>query len=218
MSVYWDTETGTLRRAGLTLRRRTEGRSSLWQLKLPAGSARNEVEVAGRTAVPPELAALLHAHIALGGPLQEIARLRTRRLVALVENARGRVEIAHDTVDILDGRRKTATFSELELELKDGQPGALKRLAKKIDAEPAPTATKLDRAFGPLDSDTAPLLTRLLRAQLDAILAHDPGVRLGGQAEDVHQMRVGLRRTLACVRGGAEWLDATWVEEIRPEI
>src|SRR3954462_5128590 len=51
-SAYWDTAGGTLRHAGLTLRRRTENRRSVWQLKLPAGGSRTGGEGAGGAAGP----------------------------------------------------------------------------------------------------------------------------------------------------------------------
>jgi CHAD domain-containing protein len=40
----------------------------------------------------------------------------------------------------------------------------------------------------------------LLRAQLHALEAHDPGVRLGTDPEDLHKFRVASRRTRAIVR------------------
>ena len=43
-SVYHDTPERSLAHAGLTLRRRTERGRSVWQLKLPAGDARLELE------------------------------------------------------------------------------------------------------------------------------------------------------------------------------
>src|SRR4051812_8895061 len=214
-SAYWDTAGGTLRLAGLTLRRRTENRRSVWQLKLPALGSRTEVEVPGGTAVPAQLAEALAAHVAVGGDLREAARLRTVRNAVEVTTKHGRVEVAHDTVDVLDGRRRTARFTELELELLDGDERALRTLAKRIDGDPAPTATKLDRALGAPPADERSRLAQLFDAQLRALLAHDPGARLGAHPEDIHQLRVALRRTLAILRGAAPWIDETWAEELR---
>src|SRR4051794_3264137 len=216
-SAYWDTGGGTLRHAGLTLRRRTENRRSVWQLKPPAGGSRTEVEVAGGTTVPAALADVLAAHLAVGGEVREVARLRTARRAVPVTTKHGSVEVALDTVDVLDGRRRTARFSELELELLDGDERALRTLAKRIDAEPAPTTTKLERALGALPEDERPGLAHLFDAQLRALLAHDPGARLGAYPEDVHQLRVALRRTLAILRGAAPWVDEAWAEELRSE-
>ena len=47
-NIYLDTPDHRLAVAGVTLRRRVEGRKSLWQLKLPQGKARLELELPGR--------------------------------------------------------------------------------------------------------------------------------------------------------------------------
>ena len=46
-NIYLDTPDHRLAVAGVTLRRRVEGRKSLWQLKLPQGKARLELELPG---------------------------------------------------------------------------------------------------------------------------------------------------------------------------
>jgi CHAD domain-containing protein len=216
-SAYWDTAGGTLRLAGLTLRRRTENRRSVWQLKLPARGSRTEVEVPGGTTVPAALVEALAAHVALGGELREVARMRTVRHAVEVTTKHGRVEVAHDTVAVLDGRRRTGRFTELELELLDGDERALRTLAKRIGGDPAATGTKLERALGDPHPDERGRLALLFDAQLRALLAHDPGSRLGAHPEDIHQLRVALRRTLAILRGAAAWIDDTWAEELRAE-
>jgi hypothetical protein len=53
-STYWDTRDNRLARGGVTLRRRVEARRGLWQLKLPRGVARLELELPGGPAEPPE--------------------------------------------------------------------------------------------------------------------------------------------------------------------
>ena len=50
-SVYHDTADRSLAQAGITLRRRTERGRSVWQLKLPAGDARLELDTAQRPAL-----------------------------------------------------------------------------------------------------------------------------------------------------------------------
>src|SRR4051794_40140029 len=63
-SIYHDTADRSLARAGITLRRRTERGHSLWQLKLPRGGARLELEEEGGPAGPPDsLRTLLRAHL-----------------------------------------------------------------------------------------------------------------------------------------------------------
>jgi CHAD domain-containing protein len=64
-------------------------------------------------------------------------------------------------------------------------------------------ARALDLSFdGAPPEDASPFeqLHALLRLQLRDIEAHDPGVRLGDDPEDVHRMRVATRRTRALVQ------------------
>ncbi|MDE3024719.1 MAG: CYTH domain-containing protein, partial [Acidobacteriota bacterium] len=83
-SVYHDTAERSLAHAGITLRRRIERGRSVWQLKLPAGDARLELEEPGGPGAPPaSLESLLAAHLR-HGPVAPVAELRTRRHGALV--------------------------------------------------------------------------------------------------------------------------------------
>ena len=54
--------------------------------------------------------------------------------------------------------------------------------------------------------------------QRDALLAHDPGVRLGTDPENLHQHRVAGRRLRAALRTGRKLVDPAWVEPIRTEL
>src|SRR5436305_3945729 len=77
VSTYHDTPGLSLAGSGITLRHRVEGRSRLWQMKLPRADVRVELEVEGNgSAVPAEIASLLVAHLR-HGPLTPIAALRT---------------------------------------------------------------------------------------------------------------------------------------------
>jgi len=49
-------------------------------------------------------------------------------------------------------------------------------------------------------------------------VAHDPGVRLGGDDEDVHQARVATRRLRSDLATFRPLLDETWVAEVRAEL
>jgi CHAD domain-containing protein len=53
-------------------------------------------------------------------------------------------------------------------------------------------------------------LHELLEAQRIALLAHDPGVRLGDDPENLHQHRVAARRARASLRTTRKYLDAEW--------
>jgi len=61
-----------------------------------------------------------------------------------------------------------------------------------------------------------------LRAALDtrlrALLAHDPGTRTGEDPEDLHQMRVAVRRMRATLTAARSLLDRAWADDLRAEL
>jgi CHAD domain-containing protein len=211
-STYHDTPDRSLLRAGITLRRRLENGKSLWQLKLPRSDrARSELEEpGGPVRVPKPLASLLTAHLRHGA-LEPVATLRTRRSgVRVLDGERPVADVTVDVVDILDAGRSAGGFTEVEVELVGGDEADLKRLGRQLRRSGAKASTgvpKLHRVLEPPPAEEvapdAPLveqLRQLLAAQLAEIEAHDPGVRLGEDAEDVHRFRVATRRTRALVR------------------
>ncbi len=141
-SVYYDTEAGTLRAAGIALRLRREGRRWLQTVKRRASNhgglqSAEEVETpaaAGKlalTALPPRVRTEIEELIA-GHRLQpvfETAMQRTHATVAL--NGHARAEIAIDEGEIIAGERR-APFCELELELIEGPLGALYGLTRTL--------------------------------------------------------------------------------------
>jgi CHAD domain-containing protein len=63
----------------------------------------------------------------------------------------------------------------------------------------------------PLSTDRGAIrLRRLLEAQRLTLLAHDPGVRLGEDPENLHQHRVAARRTRAFLRAVRSSVDPAW--------
>jgi CHAD domain-containing protein len=210
-SVYFDVPSGSLADAGITLRRRTEHGASTWQLKLPAGDARLELDAPGGPAeLPAELRRLLTAHLRRES-LSPVAELRTRRRGELVTRNGTTAEVTVDEVAVMDALRVTDEFVEVEIELRDGDPDGLDELAAEVEeagAHPGAGLPKLFRALGrhPADDEapTEPLeaLRALLRVQLREILTHDPGTRLGADPESLHDMRVAVRRSRALLRAG----------------
>jgi CHAD domain-containing protein len=211
ISTYYDTPPRSLLRSGLTLRRRVENGLSRWQLKLPReGNARAELEAPGGPAGPPiELRRLLTAHLR-HGKLAPVATLRTRRVgVRVADGEHELAEVTLDAVDVLDGQRQAGAFRELEIELLEGDDDDLDRLSRvlrRAGAHRSDGRTKVARALdlsfdGSPPEDASPFeqLHALLCLQLREIEAHDPGVRLGDDPEDVHRMRVATRRTRALV-------------------
>jgi len=227
VSTYHDTTDHRLARRGVTLRHRLENGKGLWQLKLPAGNARLELEKAGGPAAPPAgLLTLLAGHLR-GAPLTPIARLRTRREGVRADGA----EIVHDTVAVLDHQRVTRSFDELEVELLDGDEKTLRRIEKALRRAGADDGESRPKVFQALDLDFHPDVpeppedassSAMLRARLHEqgarLLAHDPGTRLGTDAEELHQMRVATRRLRAFLRAGHDLLDPEWSEPLREEL
>ena len=214
-STYHDTPARSLGRAGITLRRRVENGTSLWQLKLPrAGEAgaRIELEEPGGPSGPPaDLARLLVAHVRHGG-LEPVATLRTHRSGIRVEESGHPVaDVTVDEVTIVYSERGAAGFTELEVELVgEGDEPDLKRLGQVLLAAGAHESSGQPKLMRVLDlppqarpARKAPLHEHLRHAfeqQLAAVEAHDPGVRFGGDPEDLHQLRVATRRTRALIR------------------
>ncbi|QGK68861.1 CHAD domain-containing protein [Allosaccharopolyspora coralli] len=61
-----------------------------------------------------------------------------------------------------------------------------------------------------------------VRAALDhrtrRLLEHDPGTRSGEDPEDLHQMRVAVRRMRAVLKAGGPFLDASFAEPLRADL
>jgi CHAD domain-containing protein len=57
-------------------------------------------------------------------------------------------------------------------------------------------------------------LRESLGAQLEALLAHEPGVRLGTEPENLHQHRVAARRTRAFLRATRAYIDPSWSQSL----
>ncbi|HEY2073492.1 MAG TPA: CYTH and CHAD domain-containing protein [Gaiellaceae bacterium] len=209
-SIYHDTADRSLAHAGITLRRRTERGRSVWQLKLPAGDARLELEEPGGPAAPPKaIADLLVAHLR-HGPAVPVAELRTRRHGALVARRGTTAEVTIDDVSVMDALRVVEEFVELEVELKDGTPKHVDAIAGELENAGARLTDGTPKLFRvlrlALDGATpaAPLdaLRARLRTQLREVLANDPGTRLGRDPESLHDMRVAVRRSRALLRAG----------------
>ncbi len=224
-SVYHDTTERSLARAGITLRRRTERGRSVWQLKIPVNGARMELEEPGGPSAPPEpLRSLLRAH-ERHGTVAPVAELRTRRHGALVQREGTSAEVTIDEVSVMDAQRVESAFVEIEVELKDGKPAMLTRIAKELERAGARTTDGTPKLFRVLEvqkpakkpKEPFDALRALLREQLDAVLAHDPGTRLGADPESLHDMRVAVRRSRALLRTGKA-LVATDTEPLELEL
>ncbi|HET9052297.1 MAG TPA: CHAD domain-containing protein, partial [Candidatus Dormibacteraeota bacterium] len=151
------------------------------------------------------------------------------------------LEIDDDEVSVLvsgaggRGRRLAARFREVEVELRGGGLDVLDAVVARLRAAGAgqPDLTpKVVRALGPRaveapdvvvgpvgrDSSAADVVRAGLAASVARLFRHDPGVRLGGDAEDVHQARVATRRMRSDLRTFGPLLDDAWARELRDEL
>jgi CHAD domain-containing protein len=228
-STYYDTPARGLLRSGIALRRRVENRAGVWQLKLPSEEGRYELEQKGGPSRPPDvLLGLLTAALRGGAALEPVAKLRTKRNGVAVTDGADRVEVVLDNVAVLDGNRVTLSFVELEAEAVagDGRPlTAIGKALRKAGARRGDGRSKLQRVLAEptvepeADStDPATRLRHLLVEQYDAMLANDPGVRLGKDPEALHQVRVATRRSRALLRAARGLVSPEWAEPLRAEL
>lgn len=239
-TAYWDTPGLRLLRWGCTLRyRRGEG----WTVKLPATSlgvllSRSEHTFSGPPASPPTEALDLVQAYARREPVGPVARLVTRRRAVRLTGPDGTslAELDDDDVTAYVDGQERARFRELEVELAENAPAAvLDRLVRRLrerGADASDPTPKLVRVLGeaarrPPDvavdrlarSATAGDAVRAaIAASVRRLLTHDPGVRLGGDPEDVHQARVAVRRLRSDLRTFAPLLDAEWTAALREEL
>jgi len=237
---YFDTDDLRLARAGASLRYRSDDG---WTVKLRLSSdvvlVRSELHVAGGEGDPPLAAVdLVHA-LARRAPLVLVGHLHTVRRRAALRDHTGEAlaEIVDDEVSVLDGTRLAARFRELEVEFAERvDAGLIAAIAFRLRAagagEPDPTP-KIVRALGPraldppdlpapavLDFACTPL--EVLRAAIARstarLIAHDPGVRLGDDPEDVHQARVATRRMRSDLGTFGVVVDREWDRALRREL
>ena len=67
--------------------------------------------------------------------------------------------------------------------------------------------------FSPLEQ-----LRAYIHEQYARMLAHEAGVRVGDDPEDLHQLRVATRRLRSVLKTAAPLLDRSWVGELRGEL
>lgn len=242
---YYDTADLRLARTGITVRYRSGEGQPRWTLKLPRLSrgsslSRTEIDFEGPPNQVPGAAVDLVTATSRGELLRSVCELSTLRRRVEILDTRGRLlaVVVDDTVSATPAGRKVAVFREVEVEayvtgrraerLLDA---AVSRLAAAGCQATTPTP-KLVRALGPaasMPSDVAvpslgrrpgvsDLIGHALAISVLTVVSHDPGVRLGGFPEDVHQLRVGTRRLRSDLRTFAPLLDKPAVATLRREI
>lgn len=231
-SVYYDTPTHRLALHGLTLRYRIEQHRGCWQLMIPKSQGRVESEFPGRRAGPPDpLSRLLLAYLR-GDVFKPVATLRTRRTgVHIGHGDEGRADCVLDAVEVLDGRKVARRFSEITLEhhgIESDQVQEWVHQLKKAGAEPMPCIPAVLQvigvampSFGTMpDQCAAPdvQLQSVLGRHVHHLLLHDPGARLPTDPEDLHEMRVAIRKLRAILRAARPMLSVKWAEALRKEL
>ena len=239
-ATYYDTRDLRLARAGVSLRHRV-GDDPPWTVKLPDGEggpimSRREITFDGPAGTIPSAACRLVRAYSRAEPLVAVARLKTERSrLALNVNGAAVAEVADDEVSVYHGRRLASRFREVEVEVEDDAPDGLlpaviERLREAGAGEPDNTP-KVVRALGPRALEPLPgtvgavrpdsTMGEVVRASignaLARMVAHDPGVRMGDDPEDVHQARVGTRRLRSDLRTFRPSLDREWVAGVREE-
>ncbi|MEW6414687.1 MAG: CHAD domain-containing protein [Pseudomonadota bacterium] len=226
---YFDTPDFALSAAGVALRVRRAGRRWLQTLKTEGArqgglSRRIEFEMPTRggaldwTRFPPE--ALAYVPEALRGEVVPVFETHFRRTAWQVNGRAGaRIEVALDVGEIVAGAR-SQPISEIELELKAGQPDALFALALEwagafgclpLDLSKAERGVRLARgvAAAPMKSAEVALghglsvedgFAAIVQGCLAHFQANLPGVLASDDIEYVHQARVALRRLRAALR------------------
>ncbi len=231
-SVYWDTVDLRLARWGCSLRHRSdEG----WTLRLPAAGGREPVTFKGVARRPPEAAVALLRAYARRAPLQPMARLSTwRREVPLRDEAgETLLTVVDDEVSVLQGRRVAARFRELDLVAAEDGAALTEVVVARLGAAGAAVTEGVPnhvRALGPIASvpevatpalssepSAAEVVTASIAAAVTTLMQRDPGVRLGGDPEDVHQARVALRRLRSHLRTFKVLVEPEWSDELRQE-
>jgi len=227
-AVYYDTDDQDLRRAGISLRIRRRNGRAVQTVKAEAeerGLAMNrgewETPVDGAldfAAMEQTPLASLLSDAAARDALRPVFTIDTERRTFIVEQDGSLIEVSLDQTEASAAARSLG-FTELELELKHGDPAALFTLARSLsDTFPVRLALvpKSERGYRLLD-DSAPSPVRagkielpkgascagafrtIARNCLSQMVLNESLVRRTSHPEALHQMRVGLRRLRAAL-------------------
>jgi CHAD domain-containing protein len=231
-STYYDTSRYDLAHAGITLRHRVERGKQAWQLKLPLMKDRQEVELVGRSPIPPILFRDL-LFLSLGQrELMPVATLRVWRTGIRVRMDHATVaDVTIDQVSVIKDGAVLQRFRELEIEQVNGKDHTLPDLERQLrhaGAEDHDGRPKLFRALSLVVSNPEPLpapdaaaldhVRWALARHARWLVAHDPGTRLGRESESLHQMRVATRQLRAVLRAAMPLMIPEWVDSLRKEL
>ena len=244
-SVYFDSDDRTLRDHGLTLRVRQIGDKRVQTIKsLSEGSyaiERSEWE----QLIPgdqPDLAHVEHTPLApvltddVRNTLKPVFETRIERTAYRLNDDSTAIAMAVDQGQIV-ASDSSCPVSEIELELKHGNPVELFKFARtisdivpvKLDVksksergyeliEQAPVAA--EKARDPelsAEMSTGRAFTLISRACLRHLVANEPAT-IKGDAEALHQMRIAVRRIRAAISLFSDVVNDDRVETIKCEL
>jgi inorganic triphosphatase YgiF len=228
VSVYFDTDKLKLRQRGLSLRLRHMGRRHVLQTVKQQHNGNAALFARGEwehdiSTNQPDLDAARETGLApllnkkLRRNLKPVFETRVRRKVFQIHSGNSEIELSIDKGTVEAGQKSTP-LCEVEVELKQGQPSDLFKLAKMLAQEiPVQLAvkSKADRGYALLtaekieavkaaavalapDADLQSAFQIIARACLHQLVANQ-SLMLAGDAEALHQMRVALRRLRAAI-------------------
>jgi inorganic triphosphatase YgiF len=226
ISVYYDTDDDLLHKAGVYLRVRDAGgrfmqtvkalrpaslfERSEWERELPSHDP--DLGAAKDTALEPLLTPEVRAS------LRPRFETRVRRKTYRVERGGSDIEVAIDVGEIAAGGRR-GPISEVELELKGGHTAGLFHLARSL-AETVPlelaVKSKAERGYEllaggeslvekaadihiPPEMPSREAFRAIAHSCLRQVIINKPGMHRGN-ADSLHQMRIGLRRLRAALK------------------
>lgn len=244
-ATYYDTPDRDLERRGLSLRLREEKGALVQAVKRPEGAgavarAEFECELAGPGVFPArtgdaEIDELIDT---VNGSLHPVARTTVDRWATVLGYRGSKIEFAVD-LGLAEswngeGARAEAPLAEAELELVDGDPGAVFDLGRLLASNAAvrlgagtklETATALARGglyaigkeprldLGP-GTPSGEALRLTVGAVASRLAALQPAVLEARKAEGVHQMRVALRRLQAVERVYRKFLKTSALRDL----
>ncbi len=231
-STYFDSANHRLGKLGITLRRRVERGKGTWQLKIPSGDNRIELEIhSGSRHIPSLFQDLLIAFFRKSEPVQ-LGKLRTWRTgVGIQKEATPLAEVTLDSVALIKENKILGRFQEVEVEYQQRKPNQWQGVRKALEKAGAKIKSLQPKIFQVLqlpypeeftspDSNASASLHIQFRLHslLHQMLLHDPGTRLGQDREALHQMRVATRRIRSLLRTVAPILEPDWTKVIKDEV
>lgn len=243
VSTYFDTGKQKLKRHGLSLRVRRNGKQHIQTVKSEnsAQFGRGEWETEIKDGAP-DLGKAADTPLGqfaskkLRRKLKPIFKTSIFRTTLPVRTKQSEIELAIDRGNIVAGRR-SIPVEEFELELKSGRLVDLFRVAKAIERESGAELdlrSKAQRGYdladgkdhevvfaGPIelayDMAAGEAFRAIARATVRHFSENADAVR-NGDSEGIHQMRVGLRRLRAAISLFSKLLSAAGTEKIKSEL